>query len=73
MVFLFKCHFSLPNVHHSFSKLEMILVVMSIKAKTLEMDKIHFKTHLNIFVSNVFLALKIMNFDNMFLTKFILF
>jgi hypothetical protein len=59
-------------VHHSFSKLEMILVVMSIKAKALEIDKIHFKTHLNIFVSNMLLALKIMNFDNMFLTNLFL-
>jgi hypothetical protein len=59
-------------VHHSFSKLEMILVIMSIKAKALEIDKIHFKTHLNIFVSNMLLVLKIMNFDNMFLPKFIL-
>jgi hypothetical protein len=53
-------------VHHSFSKLEM-----SIKAKALEINKIHLKTNLNIFVSNVLLALKIMNFGNVFLTKVI--
>ncbi len=53
-------------MHHSFSKLEMILVVMSTKAKALEINKIHLKTYLNIFVSNVLLALKIMNFENVF-------
>jgi hypothetical protein len=58
--------FFLINVHHSFSKLEMILVVMSTKAKALEINKIHLKTYLNIFVSNVLLALKIMNFENVF-------
>jgi hypothetical protein len=47
----------------------MILVVMSIKAKALEINKIHLKTCLNIFVSNVLLTLKIMNFGNVFLTK----
>jgi hypothetical protein len=39
--------------------------------KTLEIGKIHFKTHLNIFVSNMFLTLKIMNFENVFLIKVI--
>jgi hypothetical protein len=39
--------------------------------KTLEIGKIHLKTHLNIFVSTVFLILKIMNFENVFLMKFI--
>jgi hypothetical protein len=39
---------------------------MIIKAKALEIGKIHFKTHLNIFVSKVFLTLKIMNFENVF-------
>ncbi len=44
---------------------------MTIKKKALEIDKIHFKTHLNIFVSNVYLTLKIMNFENVSLTKVI--
>jgi hypothetical protein len=42
---------------------------MIIKAKALEIGKIHFKTHLNIFVSNVPLTLKFLNFENVFLTK----
>jgi len=57
-------------VHHSFSKLKRILTLMIIK-KTLEIGKIHLKTHLNIFVSTVFLILKIMKFENVFLMKFI--
>ncbi len=39
--------------------------------KKLEIGKIHFKTHLNLFVSNVFLTLKIINFENVFLIKVI--
>jgi hypothetical protein len=35
---------------------------MIIKEKAFEIGKFHFKTHLNIFVSNVFLILKMMNF-----------
>jgi hypothetical protein len=56
-------------VHHSFSKLERILTLMIMKTKTLGIDKIQFKTYLNILVSNVFLALKIINFKNMYLAK----
>ncbi len=44
---------------------------MTIKTKALEIDKILFKTHLNIFVSNMFLTLKIMNFENVSLTEVI--
>jgi hypothetical protein len=51
------------------SKLKGILTMMIIKTKALEIGKIHFETHLNIFVSNVFLTLKIMNFENEFLKK----
>jgi len=46
---------------------------MIIKEKSLKINKIHFKMHLNIFVSNVFLTLKIMNFENVSLTKVIQF
>jgi hypothetical protein len=66
-----KHFFSLSNVHHFFSKLKRILTLMIIKKKSLEINKIHFKMHLNIFVSNVFLTLKIMNFENVPLTKVI--
>jgi hypothetical protein len=58
-------------VHHSFSKLKRILLLVIIKTKALEIDKIHLKMHLNIFVSNVFSTLKIMNFENVFVTKVI--
>jgi hypothetical protein len=46
---------------------------MITKEKTLEIDNIHLKTHLNIFVSNMLLILKILNFENVCLTKVILF
>jgi hypothetical protein len=58
-------------VHLSFSKLERILTLMIIKTKTFGIDKIQFKTYLNIIVSNVFLALKIISFKNMYLAKVI--
>jgi hypothetical protein len=67
---------SLSNVHHSFSKLrgsklKRILTLMITKAKTLEIGNIHLKTHLNIFVLNMLLILKIMIFENVCLTKII--
>jgi hypothetical protein len=58
-------------VHLSFSKLERILTLMIIKTKTFGIDKIQFKTYLNIIVSNVFLALKFISFKNMYLAKVI--
>jgi hypothetical protein len=39
------------------------------KAKAFEIGKIHFKTHLNMFVSNGFLTLKIIILEIVFLTK----
>jgi len=39
------------------------LNIDDLKAKALEIDKFHLKMHLNIFVSNVFLTLKIMNYN----------
>jgi hypothetical protein len=60
----FKRPFILPNVHHSFWKLDMILTFMIKKAKRFELIKIVFLTHLNTFGSKVFLTLKIMNFEN---------
>jgi hypothetical protein len=61
--------FLLPNVHHSFRKLERILTLMIRKAKILELMKIIFITHLNTFGSKVFLTLKIMDFESVALTK----
>jgi len=55
--------FFLPNVHHSFWKSEKILTLI------LELLKIIFITDLNTFGSKVFLTLKIMDFENVFLTK----
>jgi hypothetical protein len=39
------------------------------KAKALEIGEIHFRTHFNTFVSNLFLTLKVMSFKNVSLTK----
>ncbi len=44
---------------------------MIIKEKELEINKFILKTHLNIFVSNLFLTMKIMNFEILSLTKVI--
>jgi hypothetical protein len=44
---------------------------MITKEKTIEIDNIPFKMHLNIFVSNMLLILKIMKFENVYLTKVI--
>jgi len=65
----FQTSFLLPNVHHSFRKLERILTLMIRKAKILELMKIIFITHLNTFGSKVFLTLKIMDFESVALTK----
>ncbi len=48
-----------------------ILILMIIKEKALENHKSLLKTHLNTFVSNVFLTLKFLNFANLSLTKVI--
>jgi hypothetical protein len=50
-----------------------MLILMNIKAKAFEIHKIILKTHLHIFVSNVFLTLKIMNFDFFSLKKLFIF
>jgi len=55
--------FLLSNIHHSFSKLERIFIIIIFK-NTLEIGEIDFKAHLSKFFSNVFLTLKIMNFKN---------
>jgi hypothetical protein len=46
---------------------------MIIKEKALEIHKILLKTHLNIFVSNIFLTLKIMNFEIFLYEKLFIF
>jgi hypothetical protein len=56
-------------VHHSILTLERILTLMIRKAKGLELIKIIFITNLNTFGSKVFLILKIMDFENVSLTK----
>jgi hypothetical protein len=54
-------------------KLEMILTSMIKRAKGLEQMKIVFITNLSTFDSNVFLNLKIMDFENVTLTKMFIF
>jgi len=51
--------------------LERILTLIIKRAKGLELMKIVFITHLNIFGSKVLLTLKIMDFENVFLTKIV--
>jgi hypothetical protein len=50
--------FLIKYAHNSFSKLERIIILMFKRAKELKLANFIFTTHLNIFGSNVFLALK---------------
>ncbi len=68
-LYFFKHPFFIPNVHRSFWKLEMILTLMIRRVKGLELMKIVFITHLNTFGLKMFLTLKIMDFENVALTK----
>jgi hypothetical protein len=51
-------------MHHSFSKLDWILTLTIKRKKGIEMVKFIFIAHLNVFGSNMLLALKIMNFED---------
>ncbi len=55
-------------MHNCFLKLERISTLKIKRAKKIEMGEIHFY---NTFGFNVLLALKIMNFENVTLTKII--
>jgi len=70
-IFIFsKRFFFLPNVHHSFWKLERILTLMIIIFKKgLELMIFFYITNLSTFEPNVFLTLKIMNSENVVLAK----
>ncbi len=58
-IYFFQTFFSLSNVQHSFSKLKRILILTIKKIKALEVDEIHFLTHLiNAFASNMLLIFK---------------
>ncbi len=63
--------FLLPNVHHSFLKLERILTLMIRREKRFELMKMIFITDLNTFGSKVLLILKSMDFKHVPLTKFV--
>jgi hypothetical protein len=52
--FFFQKSFLSSDVPHSFSKLKKALTLVIILEKALEIDKFHFKTHLNKFISNNF-------------------
>jgi hypothetical protein len=56
-------------VHYSFRKLERILTLIIIKPKVFEIMKIIYITNFSTFGSNVLLTLKIMEFENVALTK----
>jgi hypothetical protein len=62
----------LLNVHCLSSKLYKILLLMT-KKNSLEIGEIHLKKHLNAFGSNILLIMKIMNFENVSLTKVFIF
>jgi len=70
MISIFFKHFVfLPNVHHSFSKLEKILTLMIKKTKGLKLMNFFLKTLLSTSGSKVLLTLKNMDFENVCLTK----
>jgi len=58
-------------MHHSFSKLEMILTLIILKIKGIELMKFIFTHTFNehIWFNLVFFILKIMNFEDVTLTK----
>ncbi len=60
-IIFFKCPFYLSNVHHSFSKLKRILILMIIKAKHLKFIKFFWKHIWTYLFQILFLTLKIMN------------
>jgi len=68
MDFFFSNVIFLPNVHHSFWKLKRILTLTIRREKWFE-PMIFFITHLSKFGSKTLLTLKIMDFENLFLTK----
>ncbi len=59
-------YMSILSLHHSFSQ---ILTLVIKRAKGIEIGELFFTTHLNTISSNVFLTLKIMNFEDLALTK----
>ncbi len=67
----FQTSFFLPNVHHSFWELKRILTLIIRRAKKIESMTIVFITHLSTFGSKVLLTLKIMDFENVALTKIV--
>jgi hypothetical protein len=56
-------------VHNSFLKLKRILTLIIRKAKELELMKLFFITNLNTFGSKMISTLKLLEFENVPLTK----
>jgi len=56
-------------VHHSFQKLEKILTLMIRREKGLELMNFLYITDLSTFGSKMLVTLKIVDFENVFLTK----
>jgi hypothetical protein len=52
-LYFFQMSFFLPNVHHSFFKLEKILTLMTRREKGIKLMIIYFITNLNTFGSKV--------------------
>jgi hypothetical protein len=59
------------RVHRSFSKLERILILMIQRAKRINIENFNFYNTFQHFGSNVVLAIKCMNFEDLFLIKVI--
>jgi len=68
-LFFSNIFFLIPNAHHSFLKLARILTLMVRREKGFELMIFFYITHLSTFGSKVFLTLKIMDFENVSLTK----
>jgi len=63
----FMCHFSISNVHQSlFLKLKRILILIIQITTWVELVKLMFTTDFGTFGSNMLLALKIMNFEDVY-------
>jgi len=72
ILIFFKHYFFFPNVHHFFWKLKRILTAIIKRTKGFELMKFNdFTIHLSTFASKVFFTLKILDFENVHLTKII--
>jgi hypothetical protein len=60
-------------MHHSFLKLEIIIILIILKEKGVEIGEIHVYTHFGTFGSNVYLTLTIVDLKMCFTQKLFIF